>query len=134
MAILELCDLCNSKVKNNFIKVSIEGRITLIKGKVPPAPPGFVYADEINKPKGQTFFKVWDSFGKPILELNVMEKPDRHKQVKIDYELCETCGDKLIRMLEAIRKQYHIEQKKIESLERDYSPRLNLLDYFGDSE
>ena len=115
MANLKLCDVCNSAVKRDFVKVSISGVLQLYEGSPPPAPDGFTYKEET---KQASLVKVWDEYGKFKGAVQYCDKPDKFKEMRIGYELCEQCAQKLFSMLEGARKKYHLEQKEVELLEK----------------
>ena len=102
--IVELIE--DGKVKSDFMKVNISGVVTLIDGKLPDPPEGFKYASEMERGKGATFYKAWDHFGKVITEINFIPEPERYKNVSVAYEVCEVCGQKLMLVLENLRKKY----------------------------
>lgn len=112
MATLELCDLCNGKVKRDFIKVEITGSIQLYEGNPPELPKGFKYREGETATK--RLMKTWDAFGNYQGAVEFVDKPPKHKHMRITYELCENCGQKLANMLEGLRRQYHLENKEVE--------------------
>lgn len=130
MATLELCDLCNSKVKRQFTRVSIVGKVQLYEGNPPPPPEGFKYREDEDK-AGVRLMKVWDEFGKYKGMVQYLDKPKKVKEVSISYDLCETCGQKLVGMLESLRRHYHLEEKEIAVLEQ---PKKFLLPDWSDED
>ena len=126
MAKLSLCDLCNGKVKRDFIEVSIRGRVQLYDGEPPPPPPGFSYREESNKSK---LVKIWDEFGRYQGTIQYCDKPQKDKRIQVGYELCEGCGQKLMGLLETLRRKYHLEQKEIELMEHKPVNPFSVLGY-----
>lgn len=120
MAIQKLCDLCNCAVKKDFVSLSMIGKIQLYKGEPPPPPEGFEYQTQETGPK--TFMKYWDAYGNVIREVKLVGKPPKHREVCIRYDLCEKCAEKFGAMLEHLRRQYHLEKKEIEYLDKQYWP------------
>ena len=129
MATLELCDLCNSKVKRDFIRLFLNGKIQLFEGSPPPAPDGFKYAEDESE-KGKSYKKVWDHFGRLVSETYYLPIPKKHRDIEIRYDICEMCAQRLIAMFEDIRQRYHLEQKEIKLLDEPdvwWNRKSNLL-------
>ena len=130
MAVLSLCDLCGGKVKMDFIKVDITGKVRLYDGEPPAPPPGFKYRDtEDGKSK---IVKRWDEFGNYLGQTEYVERPKKIKNVRVVYDLCEGCGQKLTNLLEHLRQKKHLEAKEVELLGDTTSPTL--LDFLDDDE
>ena len=129
MATLELCDLCNGKIKQEFFYIKLQGKLTLIDGEVPPPPEGFKYVEDSNR-KGEGIVKSWDSFGNYLGQVQFVRKPEKEKKVSINYEVCESCAQKLMNMLETLRRHYHLESKKIEFIGGEQIGFRSLFDKF----
>ena len=128
MAVIKKCDLCNGVVKKKFNEIIMQGEIETWEGRMPPAPEGFKYRENESE-KGKSFIKVWDQYGKVVHELRLIKKPEKWKRVRVSYEICSTCLQKFLGILEHLRQHYHLEQKEIEVIERPW--KWPQLPFFG---
>ena len=122
MAILELCDLCAGKSSNKLAEVVITGVVDLSENKeLPTLPVGFKYRDETTPP-GLKITSRWSNLGK-IEEIEFVNRPETSKKIRVTYDLCGDCLDKLVKMLETMRQHYHLEKKKVELLDyKEHNP------------